>query len=200
MKVKGIVKPGLDHSQDEIELSQLMRNSQSGDVESYRRLLIRIRAMLQKYIENSFARLGLGASGGQEDVLQDILLAIHLKRHTYDPKQFFLPWLYAVARYKVIDHLRKNKVGLRATVSLDDELENIETLMPLDIGADLDIEILLESLPEKQRTVLKLVKIEGLSVEEASKRTGFSSSDIKVTVHRAIKSLQNGVKGDHHEN
>jgi RNA polymerase sigma-70 factor (ECF subfamily) len=196
MKVKGTENPGLDHSQDEKELSQLMRSSQSGDVESYRVLLTRIRTMLQRYTENSFARFGLGASGGQEDVLQDILLAIHLKRHTYDPEQFFLPWLYAVARYKVIDHLRKNKVGLRSTVSLDDELENVETLMPLEMGADLDIETLCESLPEKQRVVLKLVKIEGLSIDEASKRTGFSSSDIKVTVHRAIKSLQNSVKGD----
>jgi len=200
MNGKGTDKPGLDHSQDERELSQLMRNSQSGDVESYRRLLMRIRTMLQRYTENSFARFGLGASGGQEDVLQDILLAIHLKRHTYDPGQFFLPWLYAVARYKVIDYLRKNKVGLKSTVSLDDELENVETLMPLNMGADLDIETLFESLPEKQRVVLTLVKIEGLSIEEAAKRTGFSSSDIKVTVHRAIKSLQNSVKGDHHEN
>lgn len=195
MKVKGIENSGLDHSKDERELSQLMGNSQSGDAESYRLLLERVRAMLQRYTENAFAKFGLGGSGGQEDVLQDILLAIHLKRHTYDPDQFFLPWLYAVARYKVIDHLRKNKVGMRSTVSLDDEMENLEALMPLEIGADLDIEALCESLPEKQRVVLKMVKIEGLSIDEASKRTGFSSSDIKVTVHRAIKSLQDSVKG-----
>jgi RNA polymerase sigma-70 factor (ECF subfamily) len=200
MRVKGTEKSGLDLSQDERELSLLMRSSQAGDAESYRRLLVRIRTMLQKYIENSFARFGLGSRGGQEDVLQDILLAIHLKRHTFDPEQFFLPWLYAVARYKLIDHLRKNKVSLRSTVSIDDELENVETLMPLEVGVDLDIETLFESLPEKQKVVLKLVKIEGLSVDEASKRTGFSQSDIKVTVHRAIKSLQNSVKGDHHEN
>lgn len=200
MRVKGTEKSGLDQSQDERELAQLMRHSQAGDVDSYRRLLMRIRTLLQKYVENSFARFGLGSGGGQEDVLQDILLAIHSKRHTYDPAQFFLPWLYAVARYKLIDHLRKNKVSLRSTVSLDDELENLETLMPLEVGVDLDIETLFESLPEKQKVVLKLVKIEGLSVDEASKRTGFSQSDIKVTVHRAIKSLQNSVKGDHHEN
>jgi RNA polymerase sigma-70 factor (ECF subfamily) len=200
MRVKGTEKSGLDQSQDERELSLLMRSSQAGDAESYRRLLVRVRTMLQKYVENSFARFGLGSRGGQEDVLQDILLAIHLKRHTFDPEQFFLPWLYAVARYKLIDHLRKNKVSLRSTVSIDDELENVETLMPLEVGVDLDIETLFESLPEKQKVVLKLVKIEGLSVDEASKRTGFSQSDIKVTVHRAIKSLQNSVKGDHHEN
>jgi len=155
---------------------------------------------LLKYVENSFARFGLAGSGGQEDVLQEILLAVHTKRHTYDPERFFLPWMYAMARYKVIDHLRKNKVSLRATISLDDELENIETLMVFESTADLDIEALCETLPEKQRNVLKLVKIEGLSVEEAAKRTGYSASDIKVTVHRAIKALQEKVSEVNHEN
>jgi len=200
MKGRGPQKSSLDQSQEEAELSQWMRSSQAGDSESYRRLLTRIRGMLLKYVENSFARFGLAGSGGQEDVLQEILLAVHTKRHTYDPEQFFLPWMYAMARHKVIDHLRKNKVSLRATISLDDELENIESLMVFESTADLDIEALCETLPEKQRNVLKLVKIEGLSVEEAAKRTGYSASDIKVTVHRAIKALQEKVSEVNHEN
>ncbi len=207
MNVKGSEKTSLDRSRDELELSQLMRNSQGGDGESYRRLLIRIRAMLLKYVENSFARFGLASGGGQEDVLQDALLAVHLKRHTYDPQQFFLPWLYAIARYKLIDYLRKNKVSLKSTVSLDslaDELENIEALSNLDVTSQLDLEVLCESLPEKQKKLLKLVKLEGLSVEETARRTGFSKSDIKVSIHRAIKFLKdkvkNQIKESHHEN
>jgi RNA polymerase sigma-70 factor (ECF subfamily) len=200
MKGKGPLKSSLDQSKDEAELSQMMRSSQGGDSESYHRLLTRIRDMLLKYVENSFVRFGLGGKGGQEDVLQEILLAVHMKRHTYDPEQFFLPWMYAVARYKVIDFLRKHKVSLRSTISLDDELENVENLMVFESSVELDIEALCETLPEKQKNVLKLVKLEGLSVEEAAKRTGYSASDIKVTVHRAIKALQEKVSEAHHEN
>ena len=151
--------------------------------------------MLAKYIENSFTRFGFAAGSGQEDVLQEILLAIHVKRHTYDPEQFFLPWMYAVARYKLIDYLRKNKT-LNAALSLESELEHIESLAVLDTTAELDLEKLLEVLSEKQQTVLRLVKVEGLSIEEAARKTGFSESDIKVTVHRAIKTLQEKVKED----
>lgn len=154
--------------------------------------------MLAKYIENSFSRFGMATGNGQEDVLQEILLAIHVKRHTYDPRQFFLPWMYAIARYKLIDYLRKNKV--RAVESLDDELENIESLMAIDNTAEADIESLLAGLPEKQRVILELVKLQGLSVEEAAKKTGYSASDIKVTVHRAIKTLQEKVKEESREN
>lgn len=158
--------------------------------------------MLASYIQNAFLRFRLGAESGQEDVLQEVLLAVHVKRHTYDSKQFFLPWLYAIARYKLIDYLRKNKV--RSEVPLEDdlnsELENVEAMMPLDSHADVDIEALCEFLPEKQKTVLKLVKLEGLSVEEAAQRTGYSPSDIKVTVHRAMKSLQEKVQKEAHEN
>jgi len=197
MKVQG--SPSLRQSQDEAELSQLMRKAQTGDAGAYRQLLLRIRGMLAKYIENSFARFGWGAGSGQEDVLQEVLLAIHVKRHTYDPAQFFLPWMYAIARYKLIDHFRKNKKSY-AALSLEDELEHIENLAILDSTAEVDLEKLLGVLSEKQRAVLSLVKIEGLSIEEAAKKTGYSESDIKVTVHRALKTLQEKVKEDTREN
>ena len=190
----------LETSADEAELSLLMRHSQDGDAQSYSKLLTRIHELMKSYIENSFRKLGLAASGGQEDVIQEILLAIHSKRSNYDPEQFFLPWLYAIARYKTIDYFRKHKVHIRSTVSLEDELANIEVLMTQNWGASADIESLLKKLPSKQREVLTLVKLEGLSMSEVSQRTGYSVSDIKVTVHRAIKFLQENVKEDNFEN
>ncbi|MNT09166.1 ECF RNA polymerase sigma factor SigD [compost metagenome] len=167
-----------------------MRKAQAGDVQSYQTLLLRIRDLLGKYIANSFKRFRHCGIGGQEDVLQDILLAIHLKRHTYDPEQFFLPWMYAIARYKSVDFFRKNKLFLKSAVHLDEELENIESLMVFESSAELDLISLCETLPEKQKVVLRLTKIEGLSMQEVSVQTGYSVTDIKVTVHRAIKALQ----------
>jgi DNA-directed RNA polymerase specialized sigma24 family protein len=87
---------GLSPSQDEAERARLMGSSQKGNAGGCQQLLLRIRSVLAKYFENSFARFGLGTGNGQEDVLQKVLLAIHVKRHTYDPQQFFLPWMSAV--------------------------------------------------------------------------------------------------------
>ncbi|MBS1970448.1 MAG: sigma-70 family RNA polymerase sigma factor [Bdellovibrionales bacterium] len=197
MKVEGA--ESLKQSQDEAELSRLMRSSQKGDAGDYRQLLLRIRSMLAKYIDNAFARFGFGTGSSQEDVLQEVLLAIHVKRHTYDPEQFFLPWMYAIARYKIIDYIRKNK-AFSSALDIEEELEHIESMASLDLTAEVDLEKLLEILSDKQRNVLKLVKLEGLSVEEAADKTGYTVSDVKVTIHRAMKTLQEKVKEDAREN
>jgi RNA polymerase sigma-70 factor (ECF subfamily) len=122
-----------------------------------------------------------------------------VKRHTYDPEQFFLPWMYAIARYKMIDYIRKNK-AFSSALNIEEELEHIESMASLDLSTEVDLERLLDVLSEKQRSVLKLVKLDGLSLEEAAAKTGYSVSDIKVTVHRAIKTLQEKVKEDACEN
>jgi RNA polymerase sigma-70 factor, ECF subfamily len=182
------IKRDLSQSQDEIELKSLMRSAQQGDSASYKKLLLRINAMLAQYVQSSFSRLGLAESGTRDDVVQEILLAIHAKRHTFDPEQFFLAWMYAIARYKVIDFIRKHRFQSRSTVPIGDELETLEAAGT--VGSDLDVTALCESLPAKQREILELVKIQGLSVAEASQRTGYSPSDIKINVHRAIKTMR----------
>ncbi len=192
------VKGDLVQDKDEVELSKLMRLAQGGDSQSYRLALMKMRDMLSKYIRNSFRRFRIPMEDSAEDVLQEVLLAIHQKRETYNPQQFFLPWMYAIARYKVIDYLRRSKITLRSTVSLDDEMENLESLMTLEAESFLDAEKLIALLPEKQKEILLLVKIEGLSMEEASSKTGYSVSDVKVTVHRAIKALQEITKEVRH--
>jgi len=184
----------LAQSKDEQELSLLMRKSQDGDAESYRRLLTKVQEMLATYVNHSLKRFRLGSKEAQDDVLQEILLALHQKRATYDPEQFFLPWLYAIARYKVIDYLRRQKLDKRSTVPLNDELESMEIVMSFEMSSSLDLETLCNSLPEKQKEILLLVKLEGLSIEETAKKTGFSPSDVKVSVHRAIKALRKKIE------
>src|SRR5262249_11493684 len=156
----------LSQSQDETELGSLMRRSQQGDGESYKTLLIRLNKMLSSYVQASFNRFGLARSTSQEDVVQEILLAIHAKRHTYDSSQYFLPWLYAIARYKIIDHLRKDGTYNKLSVPIEEELESLEAVSTHSLGADLDVMALVETLPPKQREILKLVKLDGLSVAE----------------------------------
>lgn len=156
--------------------------------------------MLEQYVQRSFSRIGLAEAGAQEDTVQEILAAIHTKRNTFDPNQFFLAWMYAIARYKTVDYLRKNGRHLRVTVPIEDELENLELLETHPIGSEIDVVALCETLPPKQREIIKLVKLQGLSVAEAASRTGFSPSDIKVNVHRALKALQKQIRDSGYEN
>lgn len=181
----------LENSSDERRLSDLMRRAQGGDAHSYRTLLLEMEKMITSFVKNSFFRLGLGASDAWEDVVQDVLIGIHSKRATYDSKQYFLPWLYSIARYKVIDHARAART-VSKFIDLELDLVELDLAQPCaeESGTNHDLQALLDDLPQKQRAVLELVKIQGLTIAEAACRTGFSHSDIKVTVHRAIKTLR----------
>ena len=188
----------LDQSTDEKYLSQLMLKSLEGDGHSYSQLLEKVSELMEPFVARSLTKFGLSASGGHEDVLQEILLAIHQKRASFDPEQYFLPWVYAIARYKTTDYLRRNKVSFQTDSidELDFEFENVTTE---NLGNGLDIQTLCEKLPHKQRDLLLLVKVEGLSINETAIKTGFSPSDVKVTVHRALKGLKKIVEDANHE-
>lgn len=167
-----------------------MRLAQKGDAAAYQALLRRLKTMLESFVRNTLHRQGSWALGSTDDIVQEVLLGLHAKRHTYDPRQPFLPWFYAIARYKIVDHLRV-AARRRHDIELDEEMTGalIETEAESQL-AGVDADTLIRSLPQKQREVLELVKLQGLSVREASARTGYSTSDIKVTVHRSIRALQ----------
>jgi RNA polymerase sigma-70 factor (ECF subfamily) len=177
-------------SRDERELSSLMRASLAGEREAYSRLLQLIRGHVLPFVRNGLVRAGQGDSGSAEDVVQEVLLAIHSKRASYDPDQPFLPWMYAIARYKLIDYLRAARV--RGQVDLVEDMTVFEQLAvsPADSASNVDSEALLGLLPKKQRTLIELVKLKGLSVQEAAIQTGFSASDVKVSIHRGIQALR----------
>lgn len=191
------VVKNLDNSFDEKRLSELMRRAQDGCADSYKALLLELEKMISSFVKNSFFRLGIGDTCSCEDVTQEILIGIHAKRATYDPKQYFLPWFYSIARYKVIDHARAART---ASKFIDLEIDLVELdiaqLTNEDTSSSHDLENLFNELPVKQRQVLELVKLQGLTISEAAIQTGFSHSDIKVTVHRAIRTLQKRLRGD----
>ncbi len=163
----------------------LMAAAQSGDGAAYHRLLVEISAWLRRY----FARRLPPAM--VEDAVQDTLLAIHEKRHTFDPSRQFEPWLAAIARYKWIDRLRAFRAapmtGLSETLAVADHGDAVTSAWSL--------ERLLGELKPAQATVIRLVKLQGLSIEEASARTGQSTSLVKVNIHRGLGRLTSIVRG-----
>lgn len=158
-----------------------------GDRAAYGELL----AALSGYLRGHFRRrLGSGAAD-VEDLVQETVLAVHLKRAVYDRAQPLTPWVWAIARYKLLDHFRRT--GARRAVPLDDagdlfSQENIE-----EGAVRRDVATLLARLPPRQRALMRDVKLTGLSMGEAAARGGMSVTAAKVAVHRGMKRLEKEV-------
>jgi len=171
----------------EIELKALMLASLDGDATSYRSLLDRLSRRLRAYYKGKLVRIGRGAAE-TEDLVQEAVLAIHLKRHTYDPVEPLTPWVHAVARYKLIDFLRRTRAS-----SADVPIDAADMIMAHDDNVDAesshDLKRLMQRLPEKMRCSIEAVKLEGRSVAEAANRCGLSESGVKVNIHRGLKAL-----------
>ncbi len=165
-------------------LNALARSVTKGDDKAYTALLRECARIVRGYI---FNRAPPQDRGGVEDVVQDTLLAIHTKFHTYDPAQPFVPWLVAVTRHKMIDHWRRNKQAPLAP--FDDALDDIAIVETQGADTAHTLEKLLGHLNDKQRRVVELARIEGRSMAEIAADMGISVADTKVTLHRALLKL-----------
>lgn len=164
---------------DEASLARMMAHAQGGDKAAYAALLNECQRWLRSYFGRRVAPSHL------DDLVQETLLALHQKLATWDSQRAFLPWLAAIARYRWVDHLRR--------VYRADEAQLAEDIADVDdepaITARISLERLLAQLPAAQIRAIELVKIDGLSVSEASSASGQSESLIKVNIHRGLKKL-----------
>ncbi|MBX3599431.1 MAG: sigma-70 family RNA polymerase sigma factor [Rubrivivax sp.] len=169
----------------ETGLKPLWLRAQAGDEAAYRVCLERIAVRLRGYLRRRMQSL----PDDVEDLVQETLLALHLQRGTYDPALPVSAWVLAIARHKLVDLWRRR--GRRDDLhdALDEVDESALAAVAEDGQARRDLDKLLLELPEAQRLAIVLTKVEGLSVAEASQRTGASASAIKVQVHRGLKRL-----------
>jgi RNA polymerase sigma-70 factor, ECF subfamily len=176
----------LGHPQER-ELRALMTASLDGDAATYHTLLTKLTGHLRAYYRHRFARIGHGPTEA-EDLLQEVLIAVHTHRHTYDRLQPFTPWIHAIARYKFLDYLRRTKSSYKdLPITSAEELTAMSDMAAVESG--LDLQRLMLKISSKARQVIQYVKLEGLSVSEAAVRCGMSESAVKVTVHRGLKAL-----------
>lgn len=171
-------------------LGRLFCAGRCGDERRYAEALRQCATLLRRYIGGKLQRMAPAMLGDAEDVVQECLLALHLKSHTYDAMQPFEPWLYAVARYKLIDLLRRRQPGRELSLELLMETGDFaDPIEASDPQAGADLAVLLARLPDRQRRPIELVKLEGRSVAEAAASTGLSVSAVKIGIHRGLKAL-----------
>jgi RNA polymerase sigma-70 factor (ECF subfamily) len=174
----------------EERLRSLMLQSLAGDAAAYRKFLDELAARLRSHLRR---RLG-GLPDEVEDLLQELLLAVHNKRHTYDPKQPLTAWAQAITRYKLVDLLRRRSRSNVLTDPLDEDDQVFATTANDAAEAQYDVAKLLRGLPDRQRLPILYVKIEGASVTDTAVRTGMSESAVKVGIHRGLKALAERIR------
>ncbi len=156
-----------------------------GDATAYSLCLSELSKLLRGYLRKRLSAL----PDEVEDLVQEVLIAIHNQRHTFDDTQPLTAWVHAIARFKLIDFFRRRSVR-GEQVDIDD-VQDLLVASDEHAAQDAkrDVMALLDELPQKHRDAIHWVKIEGLSVAEASKKTGQSESLIKVNIHRGLKAL-----------
>ena len=173
-------------------LRDLMVRGLAGDSVAYHAFLRELSAHLRAFLRKRLAAL----PDDVEDLVQETLLAVHIQRHTYEAEQPLTAWVHAIARYKLVDLLRRRAGRESMNDLLDDELAVFASSDAEAADARRDVAKLLRRLPERQRLPIQYMKLEGLSVIEAARATGMSESAVKVGVHRGLKALAAMIRGD----
>jgi RNA polymerase sigma-70 factor (ECF subfamily) len=170
----------------EDELASWMRAAQAGDAAAYRRLLATLADMLRRWVRRELARQGYEIAEA-EDIVQETLLAIHLKRASWDADRAILPWLRAVTRHKLIDNLRRR--GRRIMVPVDDVLETLAAPEPEQTLSADALDRHLATLPPGQSQVVRAISVDGLSPTETAQRLSLSEGAVRVALHRGLAAL-----------
>ena len=163
-----------------------LRAAVAGDALAYRNFLESVAPFVRALARKRCARIETSMFD-PEDIVQDVLLAIHLKRGTWDPSRPIGPWVSAIVRNKVIDSFRRH--GRRLTVPIESVIDTLEAKETARSPEPFGLERVLGRLKEAQRKIVTSVSVEGASVRQTAQRLGMSEGAVRVAFHRALKSL-----------
>lgn len=170
----------------ETSLEELMRLALAGDKRAYAAVLQETAQQLRPYL-----RKRLNNASDAEDVLQEILVSIHKARHTYDSQRPYMPWAFAITRFRLTDFLRRHYTDKLRHAG---ELSEAETVLAFDVTKEgisyESIKVEIEQLPRKQAMILQMIHEEGYTAREVAEKIGMKESAVKVAAHRAYKVLR----------
>ncbi len=163
-----------------------MKQALAGDQRAYAELLQKTRQLLRPFLAKR-----LSFTNEVDDLLQEILISVHKARHTYDGNRPYRPWVYAIARFRLQDHLRAHYADhLHHADDLSDMEEHLQVNVTESAISYESISGEVEKLPEKQATILKLMHQDGYTAREIAEKIGMNESAVKVAAHRAYKILR----------
>ncbi|MEO6976532.1 MAG: sigma-70 family RNA polymerase sigma factor [Gallionella sp.] len=167
-------------------LAALMRLSLNGDQHAYAEILRETSRFLRPFLTKR-----LSFTNEVDDLLQEILLSIHKARHTYDGNRPYKPWVYAIAKFRLQDHLRAHYAN---QLHHADDLSELEDYLHENVTESAisyeSISGEVGKLPQKQATILQLMHQEGYTAKEVAEKLGMNESAVKVAAHRAYKILR----------
>jgi RNA polymerase sigma-70 factor (ECF subfamily) len=176
----------------EAEWADWMRAANAGDAAAYQRLLKALAPTLRSIARRGLARAGR-SDAEAEDVVQEALLAIHLKRHTWDADRPIGPWLQAIVRNKLVDNLRRRGDG-------DVPIEGLEEILPAEEAKPAlearDVEPYLARLSPRQRDVVRAILRDDASIRETAERLKMSEGAVRVALHRGLAALATRLRRD----
>ncbi len=180
-KLRHEVEQHLTYSNEE-RLKSLMLKALDGNATAYRDLLNELARVLEAYFKR---RLHERWVMDAQDLVQDTLLAIHTRRITYNRDMALLPWVKGIANYKLVDFLRQRRHKMMTL--MEEDLPTVD--VSSSINARLDVDRILSEIPEPTSTLIRSVRVEGLSIEDAAHLSGLSQSAVKVAIHRGLSKL-----------
>ena len=167
---------------EDAELAGLLRAALAGDERAYQAFLRRVAGLVRGFARRRITQGGVDP----EDIVQDVLLAIHLKRHTWRPEAPVGPWLYAIARFKLVDAFRRT--GRRMEVPLDDDFD-APAPEPADRATERDVGRALDLLAPGQRAVVAAISVDGRTIGETARALGMSDVAVRVALHRGLAAI-----------
>ena len=170
----------------EPHLADLMRLGVRGDKSAYRQVLYELAPVLRGMVKAVVSKMGAGTEE-VEDIVQETLLALHLKRHTWDDRQPLLPWVRAIARNKLIDTLRRR--GRRVHIPIEDISNTLAVDAEAHASSSLDVAQALAHLKGRQQEIVRAISLQGETAKQVADRLGMTESAVRVALHRALRSL-----------
>jgi RNA polymerase sigma factor (sigma-70 family) len=164
--------------------SALLGAARRGDERAYARFLAEAAPVIRGIVRARGSGLGEAA---WEDVVQEVLLAVHAKRHTWREAEPLEPWLYAIVRYKVIDAQRRRRRG--TDVPIEEHVDELVAPPEPDPTEASDLARVIDALDTRSARIVRAIGLEGSSVRETGARMDMSENAVRVALHRAMKRL-----------
>jgi RNA polymerase sigma-70 factor (ECF subfamily) len=159
-----------------------MRAAMAGDAGAYQHFLRSVAPHVRAVV-----RSRCRDAADVEDVVQEVLLTIHLKRGSWDQSRPIGPWVAAIARNKLIDALRRR--GRRISVPIEDVIDDLPAEEQTSEQPARDIAKLLVHLKDQQREIVKSISLDGNSIRDTASSLQMTEGAVRVALHRALKAL-----------